>query len=184
MNCLSDEDFNYAMNTINNSAQNLSSTIDDFRGFFDPNNDKKKDFLLSNMIDKIFNIIGQQFITQDIEIIKNIENITILSLENELIQVLLNILNNAKDALLKLKDEKRLIFINAYTQDNFVIIEIKDNAEGIKEEIIDRVFEPYFTTKHQSQGTGMGLYHRPQPESYPYLGNSRGIFKAAEGKTR
>ena len=52
--------------------------------FFDPNNDKKKDFLLSNMIDKIFNIIGQQFITQDIEIIKNIEDITILSLENEL----------------------------------------------------------------------------------------------------
>ena len=100
MNCLSDEDFNYAMNIINNSAQNLSSTIDDFKGFFDPNNDKKKYFLLSGMIDKVFNIIGQQFITQDIEIIKNIEDITILSLENELIQVLLNILNNAKDALL------------------------------------------------------------------------------------
>ena len=158
MNCLSDEDFNYAMNIINNSAQNLSSTIDDFKGFFDPNNDKKKYFLLSGMIDKVFNIIGQQFITQDIEIIKNIEDITILSLENELIQVLLNILNNAKDALLKLKDKKRLLFINAYTKDNFVIIEIKDNAEGIKEEIIGRIFEPYFTTKHQSQGTGMGLY--------------------------
>ena len=76
----------------------------------------------------------------------------------QLIQVLLNILNNAKDALLKLKDKKRLLFINAYTKDNFVIIEIKDNAEGIKEEIIGRIFEPYFTTKHQSQGTGMGLY--------------------------
>lgn len=110
------------------------------------------------MIDKVFNIIGQQFITQDIEIIKNIEDITILSLENELIQVLLNILNNAKDALLKLKDEKRLIFINAYTKDKFIVIEIKDNAKGIKEEIIDRIFEPYFTTKHQSQGTGIGLY--------------------------
>jgi PAS domain S-box-containing protein len=158
MNCLSDEDFNYAMNTINNSAQYLSATIDDFRSFFDPNNDKKKKFLLSKMIDKILNIINLQFVTNDIEIIKNIENITILSLENELMQVLLNILNNARDALLNLEDKKKLIFINAYTKDNFVVIEIKDNAKGIKEEIMDRIFEPYFTTKHQSQGTGIGLY--------------------------
>jgi PAS domain S-box-containing protein len=158
MNCLSDEDFNYAMNTINNSAQYLSSTIDDFRSFFDPNNDKKKNFLLSKMIDKILNIVNLQFVTNDIEIIKNIENVTILSLENELMQVLLNILNNARDALLNLEDKKKLIFINAYTKDNFVVIEIKDNAKGIKEEIMDRIFEPYFTTKHQSQGTGIGLY--------------------------
>ena len=158
MNCLSDEDFNYAMNTINNSAQYLSATIDDFRSFFDPNNNKKEEFLLSKMIDKTLNIISSQFVTKDIEIIKNIKDITILSFENELIQVLLNILNNSKDALLNLEDKKKLIFINAYTKDNFVVIEIKDNAKGIKEEIMDRIFEPYFTTKHQSQGTGIGLY--------------------------
>ena len=96
--------------------------------------------------------------SKDIKIIKNIKDITILSFENELIQVLLNILNNSKDALLKLGNERKLIFINAYTQDKFVVIEIKDNAKGIKEEIMDKIFEPYFTTKHQSQGTGMGLY--------------------------
>ena len=60
--------------------------------------------------------------------------------------------------MLKLEGEKRLIFINAYMENKEIIIEIKDNAKGINEEIIDRIFEPYFTTKHQSQGTGIGLY--------------------------
>jgi PAS domain S-box-containing protein len=158
MNCLSDADFDYAMNSINNSAQYLSTTIDDFRSFFDPKNNKEKKFLISNMIDKTLNIVSSQFVSKNIEIIKNIEKISINSLENELIQVLLNILNNSKDALMKLENEKRLIFINAYREDEDIKIEIKDNAKGISKEIIDRIFEPYFTTKHQSQGTGIGLY--------------------------
>jgi signal transduction histidine kinase len=60
--------------------------------------------------------------------------------------------------LIKLVGEKRLIFINAYVENEVITIEIKDNAKGINEDIIDRIFEPYFTTKHQSQGTGIGLY--------------------------
>ena len=158
LDCLTDADFNYAMDLINNSAQYLSQTIDDFRGFFDPKNNKEKEFLISNVIDKALSIVSSQFVAKDIEIIKNIEDISIVSLENELIQVFLNILNNSKDILLKLEGEKRLIFINAYMKNKEIIIEIKDNAKGINEEIIDRIFEPYFTTKHQSQGTGIGLY--------------------------
>jgi PAS domain S-box-containing protein len=158
LDCLTDDDFNYAMDLINNSAQYLSQTIDDFRGFFDPKNNKEKEFLISNVIDKALSIVSSQFVAKDIEIIKNIEDISIVSLENELIQVFLNILNNSKDILLKLEGEKRLIFINAYMENKEIIIEIKDNAKGINEEIIDRIFEPYFTTKHQSQGTGIGLY--------------------------
>ena len=158
LDCLTDDDFNYAMDLINNSAQYLSQTIDDFRGFFDPKNNKEKEFLISNVIDKALSIVSSQFVAKDIEIIKNIEDISIVSLENELIQVFLNILNNSKDILLKLEGEKRLIFINAYMKNKEIIIEIKDNAKGINEEIIDRIFEPYFTTKHQSQGTGIGLY--------------------------
>ena len=114
--------------------------------------------MISNVIDKALSIVSSQFVAKDIEIIKNIEDISIVSLENELIQVFLNILNNSKDILLKLEGEKRLIFINAYMKNKEIIIEIKDNAKGINEEIIDRIFEPYFTTKHQSQGTGIGLY--------------------------
>ena len=78
--------------------------------------------------------------------------------ETELIQVLINILNNAKDALEFSPNEEKLIFIDIFKKDDKAIIEINDNAGGIDENIIDKVFEPYFTTKHQSQGTGIGLY--------------------------
>lgn len=158
MDCLSDTDFNYAMDSINNSAQYLSTTIDDFRNFFNPTNNKETEFLFSDTINKTLAIVSPQFVTKDIIIVKKIEELSIKSIENELIQVLLNILNNSKDALIKLEDEKRLVFINAYIENKVITIEIKDNAKGINEDIIDRIFEPYFTTKHQSQGTGIGLY--------------------------
>ena len=115
-------------------------------------------FSFPEMIDKALRIISSQFRTKGIEIIKDIENITIVSLENELIQVILNILNNSKDALLDLEIGKKLIFISVYRKEEDIIIEIKDNAKGIKKEIINRIFEPYYTTKHQSKGTGIGLY--------------------------
>ena len=71
----------------------------------------------------------------------------------------MNIITNAKDALKDLKDEEpRYIFINISKNQKNIVIEIFDNAMGIKDEIISRVFEPYFTTKHKSQGTGIGLY--------------------------
>ena len=82
----------------------------------------------------------------------------ILSIENELIQVLVNILNNASDVLIDKEIQRKLIFIDIYKKDDDLFIEIKDNAGGVPENIIDRIFEPYFTTKHQSQGTGIGLY--------------------------
>ena len=158
LNLLSDKDFNYKMELINNSAQYLSQTIEDFRSFFDPKNIKEKKFSIPFTVEKALNIVSSQFVSKDITIIKNIENISIISLENEFIQVLLNLLNNSKDALLKLENQKKLIFINVTIKDKILIIEIKDNAKGVKEEIMDRIFEPYFTTKHKSQGTGIGLY--------------------------
>jgi len=158
MKILSDKDFDSSMDTINASVQYLSETIEDFRSFFNPKNNKQKEFLLPFTIDKALRIVSSQFVSKDIEIIKDIENISIISLENELIQVILNILNNSKDALLDLENEKRLLFISAYKKEENIIIEIKDNGKGIKKEIINRIFEPYFTTKHQSQGTGIGLY--------------------------
>ncbi|PLY04678.1 MAG: hypothetical protein C0625_15920 [Arcobacter sp.] len=158
MNLLTDVDFNYAMDSINTTVQYLSHTIEDFRSFFDPKNSKIKEFFVSDVIDKVLNLASSHFVSKDIEIIKNIDNVAIVSLENEFIQVLLNILHNSKDALLKVENEKRLIFINTYTKNQTLIIEIKDSGKGINEKIIDRIFEPYFTTKHQSQGTGIGLY--------------------------
>ena len=72
---------------------------------------------------------------------------------------MINILNNARDELIKIKDyDNRYIFIDLYKEGGFIIVNVKDNAGGLSDDVIDRVFEPYFTTKHQSQGTGIGLY--------------------------
>ena len=90
---------------------------------------------------------------------KNIEELTVYSYENELLQVIMNILNNAKDELIKIENkENRFIFIDVYKNHNFLIIKIKDSAGGIKKEIMDRIFEPYFTTKPTAHGSGLGLF--------------------------
>ena len=158
MNCLSDEDLFSALTSINNSAQYLSKTIDDFRDFFNPSNNKITEFNIKDTILKTLNLVKAQFVSKEIEIIQDIQEYKISTIENELIQVLVNILNNARDALDLAENQRRLIFINAYSKDNTLHLEIQDNAQGIPEDIIDRIFEPYFTTKHQSQGTGIGLY--------------------------
>ena len=95
---------------------------------------------------------------RNISIIKNHQEIYVLGLENEFIQVILNIINNSIDAFETNNNLDKFIFINMYKENNTAILTIKDNAGGIKNENLDRIFEPYFTTKHKSQGTGVGLY--------------------------
>ena len=85
------------------------------------------------------------------------QEITIYSFKNELLQVLINIINNAKDAINE-KEDVKLIWIKLTKFDGFARIEIMDNGGGINAIIIDKIFEPYFTTKHKSLGTGIGLY--------------------------
>ncbi len=145
-------------NNINEQTNHLSKTIDDFRNFFSPNKEKNS-FTLKSSIDKTMFLLTASFKTHNIEMIEDIEDIEITALENELTQAILNIVKNAKDILITLpKESKKLLFINVYKKDNNAVIEIKDNGGGIPEDIIDKVFEPYFTTKHKSQGTGIGLY--------------------------
>ena len=154
---LSDKEFFEAINHIKKSTLYLSNTIDDFRNFFS----KKKNtstININSVVEKALDLMGNTFVQNRIQIIKNIENVEFLSLENELIQVFMNILVNAKDALRYIITTDKYIFIDIYKKDNYLIIDIKDNAGGIKEDIIDKVFEPYFTTKHKFKGTGIGLY--------------------------
>jgi PAS domain S-box-containing protein len=137
----------------------LSDTIDDFKNFF--KRDKERtNFCINEVTTKTIELMHMNF--SNIEIIKDMkDNITINSYPNEFMQVLLNIINNSKDALLQdneSADKKNLIIISIYKDKNKDVIEIKDNAGGIPSDIIEKVFEPYFTTKHQAQGTGIGLF--------------------------
>ena len=143
---------------INTTTQYLSNTIEDFRNFFKVDSIEKTNFLVSKTINKAIKLVKANLDKNFITVIENIEDKTIYSYENLLLQVLINIINNATDALKEIEIKEKFIFIDVCTKDNKLLISIKDNGGGISKEIIDRIFEPYFTTKHESVGTGLGLY--------------------------
>ncbi|MDD2871969.1 MAG: cache domain-containing protein [Candidatus Gracilibacteria bacterium] len=158
MNILEDDSLIEGLDQINKSVQYLSETIDDFRNFYKPNK-YKNEFKVQYTIDKVVNLIDSQFKFNGIKIIKNVEDVKINNYENELIQVIINLLNNSRDELVK-KDSnyKKLVFINVSENGKYILLEIKDNAGGISTNIINKIFEPYFTTKGENHGTGIGLY--------------------------
>ncbi|RYA22923.1 histidine kinase [Malaciobacter halophilus] len=145
-----------SLDSINNNVQYLSKTIDDFRNFF-KNNKTRKEFNIQDSFEKTFKLVSAQYKNKDIELISNIEDVVLCSFESKLVQVLINILNNARDELIK-QNFRKLIFIEAKKVENSLIILIKDNANGINDHIKHRIFEPYFTTKSKEEGTGIGLY--------------------------
>jgi len=154
---LNDEVFNTNCDTINNNAQFLSKTIDNFTDYIKGNN-KKKLFVLNKTFDNLFNLLNGSIKNNNLNVIIDLEDdIKINGYEHDLIQCFMNIFNNAKDALFLNNIEEKYIFITARNIDNKVEIKFKDNGEGIPKDIIDKIFDPYFTTKHQSQGTGLGL---------------------------
>jgi len=157
VNDLDDEFFYKTIDSILNTSKYLSNTIDDFRYFFKPQKEKE-DFYLERCCKKTIDLLSANFIENKIKIIYNINDIKVNGYETELIQVLINIFNNAKDALLSVENGNRLIFIDITRENGKALIKIRDNAGGIPPAIIEKVFEPYFTTKHQHQGTGIGLY--------------------------
>jgi signal transduction histidine kinase len=153
---LDDKTFEESIENITNSALYLSTTIDDFRNFFRTDKEETT-FNIKNVFNKVFKLTDAQFKNNGITFVKNIDEFELFGFENEFIQALINVLNNAKDALENIENPK-IIFINAYKKGNYAIIKISDNAGGIDKKIIDKICEPYFTTKHQSKGTGIGLY--------------------------
>ena len=152
-----DELFDF-LDKIVNSANFLSETIENFRSFF--NDDQElQSFEIEDVYKKSLMLLESKFKNREIKLVDDIEDIKVIAYENRLIQVFLNILSNAKDALESVPAEERFVFIKIFkASKGKVAIEIYDSAGGINKNIIDKIFEPYFTTKHKSQGTGIGLY--------------------------
>jgi len=143
---------------INDNAQYLSRTIDDFKNFIKGDRSRKV-FKLKRTIESFLHLVNSTIKDNHINIILDLqEDIEINGYENELVQCLINIFNNAKDALKEKNIENKLIFISTYKEKERIIIKVKDNAYGIPNNIIPHIFEPYFTTKYKSQGTGLGLH--------------------------
>ena len=139
------------------TSKHLSETIDDFRSFYS-NNKSKKEFKLFDAIIRAEKLLSSKLKNRGIELINEVENLNILGYENEFIQVIMNIINNAQDEFEKIKEKRKIIIITGKKEDDDIVISITDNAGGIKENIINKIFDEYFTTKDSSNGTGIGLY--------------------------
>jgi len=135
----------------------MSNTINDFRDFFKSDKQRAK-FRILEAIKKPINILKPQLKELDIKISLEGDDFTIISLQSEFQQVILNIISNAKDALESNNIANGYIKVRTEVFDATGVIIIEDNAKGIPEDVIKRIFEPYYTTKEQGKGTGIGLY--------------------------
>ncbi len=167
---LTDDSFIESTDAIISSALHLSNTIDDFRDFFKQNK-RKELFSLKNSFHRATKLLSSKFKNREINIIENIKDVKIMGLNNELVQVFMNILNNAKDALEEIKEGKRFIFINIHKKENNIAITIKDNGNGIPDKILNKIFKSHFTTKSNKDGTGIGLYMAKQIVEDHFKGN-------------
>ena len=153
--------FSDGLKDIDEYVESLSTTIDDFRNFYKP--DKQVDLVsLYEPVKKALHIIKGSLESDGIEVIEscvacNTSKANIYS--NEMMQVILNILKNSQDNFKEkdIKDPKIIITCKCSTDDKN-ILKICDNGGGIPEEIIDKIFDPYFSTKSEKDGTGLGLY--------------------------
>ena len=147
------------METIMLQSNYLSKTIDDFRDFV-KDNKEKNEIPLVKVVEKALNIVHPTLKNNNITLIKNLNDDEILEVyDNQLIQAIINIINNSKDAIKEklTQNDKRLLFIETKKDKDKLNLIIKDNGKGIPTEVLPKIFEPYFTTKHQSIGTGIGL---------------------------
>ena len=160
LDLLTDEFLLDSLKQISDTTAHLSDTIDVFKDFFKDNKEKSL-FNLSQNISNTLSLLESILKENRILVNLNLDNdIYIYNFANEFSQAIINILHNANDAIKnKLDaDDIRIINISTRQEKNKAIIEITDNAGGIAKDVIKKIFEPYFTTKHKYQGTGLGLY--------------------------
>jgi len=154
---MSDEIFFDTLEKSNNQIEFMSNTIDNFKDFYKTDKEKN-DFNVNMCIDDVLNIIGSVLDHNNIKfVVEDSTDVFVYGIKNQLSQVLLNLIVNAKDALQENEINDPVIFIRIYKEKNKNIILVEDNAGGIPLDIIDDIFAPFFTTKAK-KGTGIGLY--------------------------
>jgi len=161
---LSDEELHKWLEQINTQAVYLSDTIDVFRDFVHDNK-AIVEVVIQERIDASLSIVDATYKSNHINVIKEIdygEDIYVHTVQGEIVHVLVNILNNAKDALRSNCIEDPWVKISLREFDNEIAIDVEDNAGGIPEDILEKIFEPYYTTKFKNRGTGLGLYMSKQ----------------------
>ena len=147
-----------AMSKIESYVQFLTHTIDDFRNFFKPNK-QKESVTLAQLVNRTLEIIGKALEINGITInVETRSNHELFTYANEVTQVILNILKNAEDVIKEREIKRAQILITIENEGSWQIISIEDNAGGIPESVLPHIFEPYFSTKSEKNGTGLGLY--------------------------
>ncbi len=164
MNSLDKDDAITQLRHIVDTTQHLSRTIDDFRNFYKV--DKSESYFnISKTVQKCLSILEASISSNHINVVTCYdETLELYGLENEFMQAVLNVIANAKDALVEKvdKSEERYIFIDVKKEQGFIVLRIKDNAKGIPEELMSKIFEQNFTTKEHAGGTGIGLFMTEQ----------------------
>ena len=158
MGLLDDKKLQEDSGFIQEQCQNMSETIETFMNFVRQSKDMKV-FKLKHTIQSILSIVEAQFHNHNIKIdVEYQNNVELLGHEDLLEQVIINILSNARDAFEEIDEKHKKIKIIVEKKMNFIVVSIEDNAGGIPKEIQNQIFNPYFTTKEQGKGTGIGLH--------------------------
>ncbi len=157
MGIFSEDDLEKTTNLVVTHANNLSSTINRFRDFVNNANEKNR-FFIDEVVESSLKKMAQNKEFQDIELKLDLSHIEIFGYKDELEEVLHNLLQNATEAFGRNMIADKHIKIDLYSNEENIFLEITDNAGGIDELIVNKIFDPYFTTKHQFQGTGLGLF--------------------------
>ena len=180
METSSKEDMDTSLLNIVKQLNYMEQTISDFTNFFKPSS-QKEHFSIEKSIQSLQSIIKPQLQENSITFTALIESkeLTLFGKRNEFLQVLLNIINNAKDAF-KERHIQGEIIMRVQSDEKSIIIEIQDSAGGIPLDIIDNIFNPYFTTKEHSNGTGIGL-HMAQTILEQHLNGSIKVSNTTEG---
>jgi len=176
------ENLDKSFEIIEDNVKYLSTTINDFLSFFDKRTHKELrtlDSIVQEVKSIIYVHISNKYIILTIDIDKEYSDIKVTS---SISQVILNLLNNAKDAL-EQKEKNRRINLNFITSSQGLSIECIDNATGINQNILKNIFDPYFTTKSKTQGTGIGLYMSKEIVENMFNGTIKVLSTSNEGTT-